>query len=375
MKLLLGITCILLTATPVFAQTALIDSATGNVLLKRRTWSDFLPTGINTALDEQDQIRVTNGSRVRVTCPNHRNPSWTSEQPTGVRRLCGGWGLVKSRGTQAAAVLGGADASIPYLLSPRHTLLLSNTPTFRWNAVPEAKQYTIQLKSPKGIIWETNTQATQISFAGTPTLQSGVAYSLIVKASNGKSSDQDGTANQRSTDLDFRILRPSEAETVKAEVAAIVQSSTTPEVIALRLANYYGNYVLPNSAIQAYGLSDPLFETYSLTTDGINILEAQLKQGKASSILHRALGNLYWQIGLVQPAISHYTQALSLIRSSQDLEEWTLAHYTLGQIYTATNSTTNALNAYQQARIGFLFLGDTQRAGALERRIDKLKKE
>ncbi|BAU10740.1 unknown protein [Leptolyngbya sp. NIES-3755] len=373
MKLLLGLVCTVLTSTPVFAQSALIESADGRVLLKRRTATEFLPTGVNTPLYEQDQIRVTNGSRVRVACPNHRNPSWTSEEPTGIRRLCGGWGLLRVRGTQSAAVIGGIDTIIPYLLSPRHTLLLSNTPTFRWNAVPEVKQYTIQLKSPKGIIWETNTRSTQITYLGNPALQPGIAYSVIVKASNGKSSEQDGIGNQRSTTLDFRILRPSEAETVKAEVNAIVQSSTTSEVKTLRLAEYYSNYVLPEAAISAYGLTAPLFETYSLTTASIEILEAQLKQGKPSPILHRTLGNLYWQIGLAQPAIAHYTKAIDLVRSSLDLEEWTLSNFSLGQIYTTTNSTANALNAYQQARIGFLFLGNTPRVNLVESRIRELK--
>ena len=142
---------------------------------------------------------------------------------------------------------------------------------------------------------------------------------------------------------------------------------------ALALAKFYGDYVLPASTAQAYELSDRTLDTYSLTTDAIAVLEEQIKKGNPSMIVHRTLGNLYWQIGLAQPAINHYNQAINLVQSSHDLEEWTLAQYGLGRIYSTISKPPEAINAYQQARTGFLFLGDTQRATVLDHRIEKLK--
>jgi hypothetical protein len=360
------------TISSVFAQSARIESVTGKVLLKRRTWSDFVPVAILTTLEEQDQIRVAKGSRVRVMCPNRNHPFWTSDEPIGVKRLCGGWELTRNRGSQAAATLGGVDASIPYLISPRHTLLLSHKPTFRWNRVIGATQYIVQVKNSRGTVWEATTQNSQIIYPGNPVLEPGVAYSVIVKASTGKSSEQDGV-KQRPTAIDFRILRAAAAEEVKKKVTAITQNSLSPDVTALMLASFYGDYVLPASVAQTYELSDRTVDTYSLTTDAIDVLESQIKQGKKSPALYRTLGNLYWQIGLVRPAIECYSQALDLIQSPEDLEEWTLAQYSLGLIYAAIDDTANAHNHYRQARAGFLFLSDAQRANAIQRRIEKKK--
>ncbi len=44
-----------------------------------------------------------------------------------------------------------------------------------------------------------------------------------------------------------------------------------------------------------------------------------------------------------------------------------------GRIHSTISKPFEALNAYQQARTEFLFLGDTQRAAVLDRRINKLK--
>ena len=367
-----GILMTALIPSSALSQSALIDSATTQVFLKRRTWSDFQAVRVSTEIEERDQIRVAKGGRVRISCPNRRTPFWASEEPIAIKRLCGGWKLVAGRGNQSTATLGGTDPTLPYLISPRHTLLLSNIPIFRWNPVSGVTRYVVQVKSANRVIWETTVQQPQIIYSGSP-LVPGTAYTVTVKASNGKTSEQDGINQTRASELEFRVLRQPEADKIAQEVAVIRKSGLTAPVTALALAKVYGDYVLPASTAQAYGLSDQTLDTHSLTTDAITELEEQIKKGDPSTIVHRTLGNLYWQIGLAQPAIDHYNQAINLVQSSKDLEEWTLAQYGLGRIYSAISKPSEALNAYQQARTGFLFLGDTQRAAVLDRRIDKLK--
>ena len=208
-----GILTTLLIASPALSQSARIDSATNQVFLKRRTWSDFHAVRVSTEIEEKDQIRVASGGKVRVACPNHRTPFWTSEQPIAIGRLCGGWRLVAGRGNQSAPTLGGTDPTIPYLISPRHTLLLSNTPTFRWNPVSGVTRYVVQVKSANRVIWETTVQEPQIIYSGSP-LVPGTAYSVTVKASNGKTSDQDGINQTRASELEFRVLRQPEANAI-----------------------------------------------------------------------------------------------------------------------------------------------------------------
>jgi len=287
----------LLIASPALSQSALIDSATNQVFLKRQTWSDFRPVQAKTEIEEKDQIRVSSGGKVRVACPNHRTPFWASEEPITVKRLCGGWKpgalwkLVAGRGNQSAATLGGTDPTIPYLISPRHTLLLSNTPTFRWNPVSGVTRYGVQVKTANQVIWETTVQQPQTIYSGSP-LVPGTAYTVTVKASNGKISEQDGVNQTRASELGFRVLRRPEADEIAQEVAAIRKSGLTAQVTALALAKFYGDYVLPASTAQAYELSDQTLDTYSLTTDAIAELEEQIKKGDPSTIVHRILGNL-----------------------------------------------------------------------------------
>lgn len=56
------------------------------------------------------------------------------------------------------------------------------------------------------------------------------------------------------------------------------------------------------------------------------------------------------------------------------MEDQTLAEYSLGQVYAAINEPKQALEYYSQARVGYIFLGDSGRVEVLQRRIERLKK-
>ncbi len=121
-------------------------------------------------------------------------------------------------------------------------------------------------------------------------------------------------------------------------------------------------------------MPDDTFETYNLTSEVIALLESLIQQGKQSPILHRTLGNLYWQTGLVRLAEAHYGKAIDLVQGLEDLEDWTLAPYSLRQVYSTIDAPEQALRHYSQARIGYIFLGDTCLAEVLQQRIERLKK-
>ena len=368
--LLFLVTLILGLETPLQAQTAKIDSInpkTGRVLLKREDWSDFYPVAEGASMSEGDQIYPSRGIRVRIICPDRSQKPVTAGVPSGLKSICPIWEVRIAKAPPAPGVLGGIDASIPYLISPRHSLLLSNTPTFRWNAVPDATEYTVELISSQGVIWKAQVQGTQIIYPGNPPLESDVSYSLNIQANTGQSSQQDGASN-----LGFIILRPAEAQILKAEAAKIEREGLSPLVTGLLLGELYSNYVLPASSLSAYNLTPATARSYNLTAEAIATLESLTQQEEHSPLVYRLLGELYWQSGLAHLAAQNYLKAIELAQSPEFLEEKTLAQFGLAEVYAATNELKQATFWYEQAKKGYVDLGDTRRADFLERRLETL---
>lgn len=359
---------ILVMAEPALARSARIDSSTGRVLLKRENWSDFYPVAAGTKLNQGDLIKPDIGVKVIVVCPDLSKRRAIAGVPSGMKIICPIWEALIAKAPPAQGTLGGTDQQIPYMITPRHTLLLSNTPTFRWNAVPNATQYAIKLLDPTGVIWQQKVKKATVIYPGNPPLKPGISYSLVVQASTGSSSNSEGTSN-----IDFRILRKSEVKTVESEVAKITRLGLSKRVNALMLANFYSSYTLPQKAIKAYGLTARTFKSYNLSAEAIATLSALVQQGERSPIIYRTLGDIYWQTGLANLAAEHYLQAIELVQTPKDLEQWTLAQFSLGEVYAATDKYNQARHWYSQARFGYILLGDTQRADLLEQQIESLK--
>ena len=253
--------------------------------------------------------------------------------------------------------------------------MLNPTPLIRWNAVTGAKDYTVEVKGRAGVIWTAQTPKTQIVYAGKP-LEAAVLYQVVIRTNAGKTSqdDRDPHAQSQVTNLAFILLRESEAALIQAEANKISSTPLTNEADALALANFYGNYVLPASVLNAYPLSSDTFQTYNLTSDAIALLESLLQQGKSSPLIHRTLGDLYWQTGLVRPAESQYLKAIAGVQGLEDLEDWTEAQTKLAGIYAAIGDKQQAIEHYRQAKLGAIFLGNSQWATYFQRQIDKLKR-
>ncbi|MEH2162112.1 MAG: tetratricopeptide repeat protein [Nostoc sp.] len=345
-----------------------IDSTTGRIFLKRPDWSNFRPVPVGTELNQGDQIKPDKGVRVRVVCPNLSKPFVPIGVPSGLKTICPIWQAIISKAPPPAGTLGGNNPLIPYLITPRHTLLLSSTPTFGWNAVPKATQYTLTLLSPTGVVWQKQVKNNSLVYPGLPPLQPGTNYSIVIKANTGKTSQDEGTSN-----LDFRVLRKSEVAAIQSEVTKITKSGLNEQVKALMLANLYSRYTLPQDVIQAYGLTADTFKSYNLSADAIAILETLVKQGKQSTIIYRSLGDIYWQTGLAQKAVDNYLAAIKLAKSDEDLEEKILAQFALGEVYAATDDNKQAISWYSQAKDGYTLLGDSRRANFLKQQIESLQ--
>ncbi|MDJ0598590.1 MAG: tetratricopeptide repeat protein [Crocosphaera sp.] len=356
---------------PVQAQIATIDSInpqTGQVLLKREEWSDFRPVSAGSELNEGDQIYPSQGVQVKLVCPDRTQQPVIPGIPSGIKTICPTWEIRISKAPPPPGILGGFDSSIPYIISPRHTLLLTHQPLLRWNAVPQATSYTVQVMNGQNTIWKAEVQQPQVAYPEHPPLTPGITYSLKITTNSGQSSQQDSESN-----LGFIILRPAEAQIINDEVAKIKQGEFSPLTTALLLADLYRNYTLPVSSIEAYGLTSEQARSYHLTSEAITTLIPLTEQKEPSPIFYRILGELYWQSGLVDLTIEHYLQAIEIAKSPEFLEEKTLAQFGLGEVYTAINNIEQAIIFYEQARQGYIELGDTKRINFLERRLETLE--
>ena len=347
------------------AQTAKIYSisGTGKVRIQREKRTDWIPVRPATDLYQGDQILPDRGVKVYVRCPDWSKPVLVrTGVPSGMGSICLSWVNRDYKGSQTVGILGGINPDIPYLITPRHSLLLSRTPLIRWHQVSGVTEYTIEVTGATGLMWRTKTKETQLVYAGKP-LAAGVPYSIIIRTNTGKSSQEDNyNSEQKATNLEFRILGKSEADAVKLQAAKIVLGSVNNEVDALTLASFYNNYTLPQ------------FETYSLISDAIAILESLVQKGKQSVLIYRTLGDLYWQTGLVRLAETNYLKAIDLVQGLEDMEDWTLSQYNLGQVYAAIDDYKKALEHFNQARVGYIFLGDNGRAEVLQRQMKRINK-
>lgn len=348
------------------AQSARIETATGKIRLKRQTWKTFRPVRVGTVLGQGDQLFPAAGVRVKVICPDLSQRSVKPGVPSGLNTICPVWVVAKARKGPAPGVMGGINSSIPYVIAPRHTLLLSPSPLLQWNPVVGTSTYQVHLLGPGSFNWTQQTKESQLKYLGK--LQPAVPYSFAVQTNKGKSSQEEGTSN-----LDFRILRPSEAAIVQTQAGKIVQQNLSKQATALLLAELYSHYMLPETVVTAYGLTAQNYKSYNLIADAIQTVAAVIQQGEQSPIVYRTLGDLYWQSGLVQLATHAYLKAIELAKAPEDLEEQTLAQFGLGEIYAATDKIALAKQSYQQAIEGYTTLGDTGRADFLKQQIEMLE--
>jgi hypothetical protein len=358
----------LLWGLPSIALTARIESATGQVKLKRQDWKTYRSVRVGTNLEQGDLLWPAKGARVKVICPDLSQRSVKASVPSGLKTVCPIWAVPLVKGGPSPGVLGGTNASIPYIISPRHTLLLNNAPSLYWNSVPGASLYTVQFNGTNGMVKEY--QSKENHFTLPNPLLAATPYWFTIKTDTGKSSQEDGTSN-----LDFRILRPSEVSIVLAKATQIIDQKLNKQSTALLLAEIYSTYNLPESVITNYGLTTQKFKSYTLRTEAIAILETLIRQGDQSPVVYRTLGDLYWQSGLYLMANEAYRKVIDLANTSDDLEEKTLAQYGLGEIHATIKQVDTAVQYYSQAEEGYATLGDTRKIQFLEQLIENLTQQ
>ncbi|MEL6554875.1 MAG: tetratricopeptide repeat protein [Cyanobacteria bacterium J06621_11] len=250
-------------------------------------------------------------------------------------------------GKRTGLILGGNDATVPYVITPRNAWIgqQSLPEKIRWNAVEDISDYTVRIwqwtygrDAARRILWqESVSERNEIAFPELP-LQLGIYYSVEVMTAEGVSSNLDEGYYQSGFQLlaeqDYELAR-TQAEQVGEEIAP------TAEEAALAQASVYF-----------------LAEMYA---DALHILETLLpntnssESANASDLVYIALGDTYSATGLNQLSIEAYEEALALSITNEDapstaITQVSLAdvHIRLGEFETAKTLLIAARETYQQ---------------------------
>lgn len=321
----------------------------GVVQLKRQGWSDYRQTSVGAQLCLGDLLR-SEGATVVVQCADSNRTRWTvpDRVTSGVAKGCPPpaepiytpFGPIPPTRSETLASRG-----IPYIISPRRTLLLNAQPLLRWNAVPDAKSYTVRIRGEASDWVKPDVSGTEVVYSGERPLKPGVYYSLIVETDTGRSSVAEGVP------VGFQLLDDKEREQVQTAVDQLANENLDEEDLALSKVD--------------------LYIKYDLKAEAIATLEALVTKGNQTAAVYRTLGELYWQVGLPTLAESPYLKAIELA-SAKDIEGQAEAAIGLGKVYIALEQTDKATSYINKALTLYEGLGDLQRVSELKNLLTAL---
>ncbi|AOY84209.1 tetratricopeptide repeat protein [Moorena producens JHB] len=323
----------------------------GNVQVKKTQWSKFNPADYGITLNSNDQIKLGSKASVTIYCSN-QNP-WKVTQPgtyivsqgcpTGepVIRLCPDSNPDCNNDTRRPT---GTEEKrlqqLPYLISPRHTLVFNDSFTLRWNGVSGTTQYTIKVGD-----WKGQTNETQIVYDGE--LEPGYSYYVKVSADNRVFSTEEDEDRFYSK---FKVLEEEEAKTLQEQVAVIKQQELSQAQEALILAYFYRGH--------------------ELNTEAIQVLERLVKSGSQTTTVYQLLGDIYQQVGLTLMAKEVYGQGLALTREEENSDVKAMMQWGLAEVEYTLANRDEAVELLDKAKASYSALGNQIQVKTLAKRID-----
>jgi hypothetical protein len=241
-----------------------------------------------------------------------------------------------------------SNPDIPYIISPRQTLLLTDKPKLRWNQVLGVKSYDVSLQKGNSVVWQTKVNTNEIMYPGKPKLELNEEYLLVVKADKDKfSTDEIPYARG------FRLLSAQEAQLVTTAITHLNNQKVPDRVKALQSAFFYIGSDLKSEAIE--------------------VLEALINSGVKESYVYRKLGNLYWETGVNLIAETNYLNAHKVAIAQKDIIQQAEIAEALADLYIDIEDQKTALDWLTQARNSYKTLGNTQRVEELDTQLKELK--
>lgn len=291
------------------------------------------PLAVNQRLCKGDKINIEAKAQVTVICNVNKQPLTfkisSESQEWGVANLCPSIDLCDGN-----ACYRGKQTKKPtenfHIIYPSKTSLTENKPTFRWEDVPDATDYTVTLvQTGKGKIWQKTVKTTDMNYPDREKpLEFGTVYNLTVKAFNRENS------SGITTKTTFKMIEKDQVTEVELRANQFKQND--PETIPFLL---------------------DIYRRYNLRAKAIADLEKLVDQGNESARIYLELGDLYWQVKRPFHKIKEaYDNSLKLAAHHQNKSSQALAYTRLGKIYqekgdraTADDNFNKAKECYQEA--------------------------
>jgi hypothetical protein len=343
-------------STPGFSQQRqqqglnFISEIKGNVEIKKPEWKNYQRAYGGETLSLSDKLRLAQGASAKVLCDNLRGWNLNSKGEFEVSKGCPSTTRQILRRTNAntSKTRAGNDPTIPYLISPRNSVILTRQPTFQWNPVEAATSYEVQVLGPD-VNWTTQVKQPQVVYSGKQALKPGSRYWVKIMASNGVSNEK-----EEGRFRGFSVLNDANTQQVKTDIAQLQQEALSNESKMLALAH--------------------LYRSNDLNADVINLLEGLVKKGSRSTAVYQLLGTTYQQIGLNQLAKERYLTALQLAKAERNLAGQAIIQASLGEVDVSLDQLKQAFQWFQDAQDNYQLLGDRGQVEELQKKLDNLKR-
>lgn len=323
----------------------------GQVELKRFDSTIFQKTKAPLKLDSQDLLRISQPKKTRILCFGHKLSSPITQQEIAVKDVCDSEPTIKINGSivprprQPKAT----DPTIPYIISPRKTALLTNRPTLKWNEVAGATSYEVKLIGPR-VNWKIKTDQTSIIYSGETVLQPDARYTLIIETDNNKSSQSDLS---RSDGISFFVLSENKVKEINQAVENLEEKPLTPEMKGLAIAYFY--------------------QAENLKAKAIEVLEELSQQETVEPEVYRTLGELYQEISLNSWAKEQYEKAWELIKNQpNEWEKQAVIQVRLGETHWGQGNIEKALEWLELAKSNYDRLKLEENYKAIEERMQEI---
>lgn len=329
-------------------QTSLniLSEARGEVKLKRSGNRQYQRVYGGETLSPSDKLQLGRGSLARVLCNNLSPWILNSQGEFTVSSGCpapGNPALSQSgvRSTTRAS----DNQTVPYVISPRNTIILEDKLTLRWQAVEGARSYQVEVKGG-GINWTTQVDQTEVIYSGNEPLQPDTRYRVMITADNGKSTRYEAPVG-------FTVLNEQEVQRVKSEISQLQQQPLSEEAKALALAYLYrGN---------------------ELNTAAIELLEGWVKKGTETTAVYELLGRNYQQVGLYRLARERFLTGLEKAKAEGNLDGQARIQLSLGEVDYGLAELPQALQWFQSAQVSYRELGNEGQVQELQQKVDDVK--
>ena len=324
----------------------------GTLELQREGASRFVPASPYTELRLGDLIKPAPGASVEVLCEDGKIRSVQPGLTSGLNGICPSPRPRAPDSSQTVVPQRAGELTIPYIISPRATLLLSDKPILRWNDATGGKTFTVKVRG-QGLNWTNPVSRAGVCIGNTcelvysgPPLQQEVSYKLVVETDTNRSSAEETTGG-----LGFKLIDAAKATEVQTIARRIKQQDLSAQARAIALADLYGEY--------------------NLVAEAIASLEELVKNQKLASA-YRRLGDLYLRIGLAREAEVQYLEAVKLPQEGIEIEELAAAKDGLSKVSLTLNRRNEAVRLLREALAGYEQLEDSQRVNELKERLREL---